>query len=186
MRIIDFSKSLLLVLFLGSDKWQSRAFPFHERETEHWLKEEWPHSLLHHNSSTSQQWEQHNMSLHSDCFPCQTHSGIFLMVFHCQSRNLILHISKQWGRARGIRKMKLKLFLRFWERHMRGSSVLLCLSQDRKALSSTTSAGCTRWTQTVNSCCVCNKPWNSSNKTVCWNDNVSFHSHILLQLWSNY
>lgn len=90
------------------------------------------------------------------------------------------------GRARGIRKMKLKLCLRFWERHMRGSSVLVCLSQDRKALSSTTSAGCRRWTQTVNSCCVFNKPWNSSNKTVCWNDNVSFHSHILLQLWSNY
>lgn len=90
------------------------------------------------------------------------------------------------GRARGIRKMKLKLCLRFWESHMRGSSVLVCLSQDRKALSSTASAGCRRWTQTVNSCCVFNKPWNSSNKTVCWNDNVSFHSHILLQLWSNY
>lgn len=68
MRIIDFSKSLLLVLFLGSDKWQSPAFPFHERETEHWFKEEWPHSLLHHNSSSSQQWEQGNVFLHR--LPC--------------------------------------------------------------------------------------------------------------------
>lgn len=77
MRIIDFSKSLLLVLFLCSDKWQSHAFPFHERETEHWLKEEWPHSLLHHNSSASQQWEQRNVSLHSDCLPLPNPLGHF-------------------------------------------------------------------------------------------------------------
>lgn len=78
-------------------RWQSRAFPFHERETEHWLKEEWPHSLLHHNSSTSQQWENQNGSLHRDCLPCQTHWGIFLTVFHCQSRNLIRHTSQPAG-----------------------------------------------------------------------------------------
>lgn len=58
-------------------KWQSRAFPFHERETEHWLKEEWPHSLLHHNSSTSQEWENQDVSLHSACLPLPNPLGHF-------------------------------------------------------------------------------------------------------------
>lgn len=61
------------------------------------------------------------------------------------------------------------------------SYVLIAGQKGRKM-----SVWCRRCTKTVNSCCVFNKPWNSSNKMVCWNDNVRFHSHVLLTLWSNY
>lgn len=82
--------------------------------------------------------------------------------------------------SRGIRKKKLKLFLRFWEHNIRSSSVLMCLSYHKKAVIKKMSAWCRRCTKTVNSCCVFNKPWNSSSKMVQWNYNVCFHSHILL------